>query len=83
MKRIKRKKDTLDFVTTETLPPNLNNRTVDGKELSVDHVSSGVETYPEVVVDAPVLTNRTVRVVVENHRGHRVVTEEPGWTGDT
>lgn len=34
-------------------------------------------------MDAPVLTNRTVRVVVENHRGHRVVTEEPGGTGDT
>lgn len=34
-------------------------------------------------MDASVLTNRTVRVVVENHRGHRVVTEEPGRTGDT
>lgn len=43
----------------------------------------GTKTCHEVVLDAPVLTNRTVRVVVENHRGHRVVTEEPSGTGDT
>lgn len=54
------------------------------KELSVDQVSEGLRPAMKWSwMDVPVLTNRTVRVVVENHRGHRVVTEEPGGTGDT
>lgn len=54
------------------------------KELSVDQVSEGLRPAMKWSwMDAPVLTNRTVRVVVENHRGHRVVTEEPRRTGDT